>query len=36
MIEEKEWFSSITTTTWSGGAMPKMLFARTVNDTFVV
>ena len=36
MIDEKEWFSSMTITTWSGGAMPKMLFAGTVKDTFVV
>ena len=36
MIDEKEWFSSITITTWSGGLIPKMLFAGTVKDTFAV
>jgi hypothetical protein len=28
MMLEKEWFSSITMTTWSGGVMPKTLGAR--------
>ena len=28
MMLEKEWFSSITMTTWSGGVIPKMLGAR--------
>jgi hypothetical protein len=36
MIEAKEWFSSITITTWSGGAMPKTLVWGTVKDTFVL
>ena len=36
MIEANEWFSSITITTWSGGAMPKTLVCGTVKDTFVL
>ena len=36
IISEKEWFSSITTMTWSGGAIPKMLLAGTVRDTFTL
>jgi hypothetical protein len=36
MISEKEWFSSITTMTWSGGAIPKMLLAETVSDTLTL
>jgi hypothetical protein len=36
MISEKEWFSSMTTTTWSGGAIPKILFAETVRDTLTL
>jgi hypothetical protein len=36
MMEAKEWFSSITITTWSGGAMPKTLVCGTVKDTVLV
>ena len=36
MMEEKEWFSSITITTWSGGAMPRIFVCGTVRETFVV
>ncbi len=36
MIEAKEWFSSITMTTWSGGAMPNTLVCGTVKVTVVV
>src|SRR5258708_39235583 len=36
MIEENEWFCSITITTWSGGTIPKMLVCGTVKDTLVV
>lgn len=36
MMEEKEWFSSITITTWSGGAMPNRLVCGTVKETLAV
>jgi hypothetical protein len=36
MMEANEWFSSITITTWSGGAIPKTLVCGTVNDTLVL
>src|ERR1700704_5375274 len=36
MMEANEWFSSITITTWSGGAMPKTLVCGTVKDTLVL
>jgi len=36
MMEEKAWFSSITMTTWSGGAMPKTLVCGTVKETVLV
>lgn len=36
MISEKEWFSSITITTWSGGVIPRMFFDVTVTGTVAV
>ena len=36
MMEEKAWFSSITMTTWSGGAIPNTLVCGTVKETLVV
>ena len=36
MIEENEWFSSITITMLSGGAMPKVLVEGTVKATVAV
>lgn len=36
MMEENAWFSSMTITTWSGGAMPKMLVCGTVKETVLV
>lgn len=36
IMEEKEWFSSITITTLSGGVIPKMFVCGIVKDTLVV
>ena len=36
MMEVKEWFSSITITTLSGGVIPKMFVCGIVKDTLVV
>lgn len=36
MISEKEWFSSITITTWSGGVMPRMFLDVTVTGIVAV
>jgi hypothetical protein len=35
-MEAKAWFSSITITTWSGGAIPNTLVCGTVKETLVV